>query len=145
MGSAAETEIAAAYVNGQEAVPIRTTLHELGHPQPATPLQVDNSTALSFANKTLKQERSKAIDMRFYWIQDRTCQGQFLVYWRPGLENIADYHTKHHSPAHHSLMRPTFLHPTEQALQALSLSLFLFLSLSLRGCVKSRAYTSQTD
>ena len=32
MGSAAKAEIAAAYINGQEAVPIRTLLRELGHP-----------------------------------------------------------------------------------------------------------------
>ena len=80
MGSTAEAKIGAAYVNGQEAIPIRTTLEELGHPQPPTPMQVDNSTAEGFANDTIKQKRSKAIDMRFYWIKDRTRQGQFLVY-----------------------------------------------------------------
>ena len=32
MGSASEAEIGAAYVNGQEAVPIRTLLRKLGHP-----------------------------------------------------------------------------------------------------------------
>ena len=114
MGSAAEAEIGATYLNGQEVIPIRTTLAEMGHPQPPTPMQVDNSTAEGFANDTIKQKRSKAIDMRFYWIKDRTRQGQFLVYWRPGITNLADYHTKHHSPAHHRLVRPSFLHPTEQ-------------------------------
>ena len=81
MGSAAKTEIGAAYINGQEAVTIRTLLRELGHPQPATPIQVDNSTDDGFANDIIKQKRSKAIDMRFYWIRDRTSQSQFLVYW----------------------------------------------------------------
>ena len=81
MGSAAKSEIGAAYINGQEAVPIRTLLLKLVHPQPATPIQVDNSTADSFANDTIKQKRSKAIDMRFYWISDCTSQGQFLIYW----------------------------------------------------------------
>ena len=66
MGSADEDEIGAAYINGQESVPIRTLLHELGHPQPAIQIQVDNSTADDFANDTIKQKRSKAIDMRFY-------------------------------------------------------------------------------
>ena len=54
MDVAAEAEIGAAYINGKEAVPIRTLLLELGHPQPATPIQVDNSTADSFANDTIK-------------------------------------------------------------------------------------------
>ena len=59
MGSAAEAEIGAAYINGQEAVPIRTLLHEMGHPQPATPIQVDNSTADGFANDTIKKNDKK--------------------------------------------------------------------------------------
>jgi hypothetical protein len=131
MASAAESEIASSFMNGQEAVPIRTTLEEMGHPQPPTPVQVDNSTAEGFANKTIKQKRSKAIDMRFYWIQDRTLQGQFLIYWRPGADNLADYHTKHHSAAHHRLMRSKFLHTSEQLAHNA-------IQLLLRGCVKSR-------
>ena len=71
MGSAAEAEIGAAYINGQDDVPIRTLLHKLGHPQPATPIQVDNSTADGFTNNTIKQKQSKAINMRFYWMRDR--------------------------------------------------------------------------
>ena len=100
MGSAAEAEIGAAYINGQESVLIRTLLCKLGHPQPATPIQGDNSTSYGFANDTIKQKRSKAIDMRFYWIRDRTSQGQFLIYWQPSITNLGKYHTKHHSPAH---------------------------------------------
>ena len=80
MGSAAEAEIGAAYINSQEAVPIHPFLLKLGHPQPAIPIQVDNSTADGFANDTIKQKLSKAIDMHFYWIHDRTNQGQFLIY-----------------------------------------------------------------
>ena len=57
MGTAAEAEIGAAYINGQEAVLIRTLIHELGNPQPATPIQVDNSTVDGFANNTIKQKR----------------------------------------------------------------------------------------
>ena len=59
MGSAAEAEIGATYINGQEYVPILTTLAKMGHPQPPTPMQVDNSTAEGFANRTIKQKRSK--------------------------------------------------------------------------------------
>ena len=101
MGSAAEADIGAAYINSQEAVPIHTLLRELGHPQHVTPIQVDNSTADGFTNNTIKQKGSKAIDMRFYWIRNRTSQGQFLIYWQPGITNPGDYHTKNHSPAHH--------------------------------------------
>ena len=88
MASAAEAEIGATFHNGQEAMPIRTTLQELGHPQPPTPIRVDNSTAEGFANGIIKQKISKAIYMRFYWIQDRTRQGWFLIYWEPGRTNL---------------------------------------------------------
>ena len=82
----------------------------MGHPQLPTPLAVDNTTAVGFANKTIKQKMSKAIDMRFYWMQDRQNQGQFIIYWSPGATNLADYHSKHHPPVHHKQMRPTILH-----------------------------------
>jgi hypothetical protein len=66
MGSTPKAKIGATYINAQKAVPIHTTLAEMGHLQPATPIQVNNSTAAGFANDTIKQKRSKAIDsMRF--------------------------------------------------------------------------------
>ena len=128
MASAAEAEISATFHNGQEAVPISTTLQKLGHPQPPTPTRVKNSTAEGFANGTIKQKISKAIDMHFYWIQDRTQQRQFIIYWKPGSTNLGDYFTKHHSPAHHRIMQPTYLHPTTQLANAV-------ISHILRGCV----------
>ena len=115
MSSAAEAEIGALFLNAKEATVIRTTLMEMGHPQPATPMETDNSTACGIMNRTVKQVRSKAIDMRFYWVRDRVEQGHFRIYWAPGSKNIADYFTKHHSPAHHRYMRPIILnelHPS---------------------------------
>ena len=117
MGSAAEAKIGAVYINGKEAVLICTFLLELGHPQPTTPIQVNNSTADGFTNDAIKKKLSKAIDMRFYWIRNLTSQGQFLIYRKPGITNLENYHTNHHSPAHHQLMRPTYLHTTEHLAQ----------------------------
>ncbi len=134
MASAAEAEIGALFVNAQDGTVLRTTLIELGHPQPPTPLQSDNSTATGIVNASIRQRRSKAIDMRFYWVRDRVNQGHFLVYWRPGTENLADYFTKHHPTAHHQLVRNTFLHPTKAGARAL----FARSNVphrSLRGCV----------
>jgi len=108
--SAAEAEIAAAFLTAQAAVPMRITLEEMGHPQTATPIVVDNSTCFGFANDIIKQKRSKAIDMKHYWLQDRTKQGQFFVLWSPGDDNEADYVTKHHPPTVHKIKRPVYLH-----------------------------------
>jgi hypothetical protein len=135
MASAAEAEIGALFVNAQDGTVLRTTLIELGHPQPPTPLQSDNSTATGIVNASIRQRRSKAIDMRFYWVRDRVNQGHFLVYWRPGTENLADYFTKHHPTAHHRLVRNTFLHPTKVGARALFARSNNVPHRSLRGCV----------
>lgn len=111
MASAAEAEVAALFMNAQEAVPmLRVALEDLGHPQPATPMKRDNSTATGIVNNTIKQKPSKAIDMRFYWLRDRVKQGQFDIYWEPGKHNLADYPTKHHSGAHHKRVRRIYLY-----------------------------------
>ena len=93
---------------------LRNTLQDLGYPQGPTPIQADNACAVGLANDQVKQKRSKAIDMRFYWVKDRVKEGQFIIYWRKGAENEADYFTKHHSPSHHRKMRPRYLHVPEQ-------------------------------
>jgi hypothetical protein len=109
LASATEAELGACYFNAREGVAFRIILDEMGHPQPPTPLQVDNSCAAGIVNDTVKQRRSKAIDMRFYWLKDRTVQGQFHIHWRKGSDNLADYFTKHHSPMHHRRMRTRYL------------------------------------
>jgi hypothetical protein len=96
---------------------------ELGHKQPETPLRTDNSTDYGILNETIQQKRSKSMDMKYYWLQDRVRPKQFDVYWRPGKDNLPDYHTKHHPAQHHEDMRPILLH------QANNLTV-------LRGCAK---------
>jgi hypothetical protein len=82
----------------------------MGHPQPPTPVTCDNSTAVGIANQTIKQRRSKAIDMQYYWLQDRECQNQSKIEWAAGADNKADYFTKHFSVSHHREKRPEYLH-----------------------------------
>jgi hypothetical protein len=108
--SVAESEVGACFHNAQTGAPLRVTLTKLGHTQPPTPLRADNSTAYGIVNETIKQKRSKAMDMRYHRLTDRVRQKQFNVYWRPGRANLADYHTKHHSAQHHKDMRHLILH-----------------------------------
>ena len=109
MTSAAEAELGALYINSREAVPARKTLEEMGHLQPKTPIQTDNSTACGVVNNNIQPRRTKAMDMRFHWLRDREAQGQFRFFWGPGKFNDADYYTKHHSAAHHRDIRPNIL------------------------------------
>ena len=111
MSSATEAEMAALYIMAREAVYIRIILQEMGHPQPATPIQTDNAMAEAVVNAKIQPKRTKAMDMRFHWLRDRECQQQFKFFWRPGKTNYADYWTKHHSAAHHVNMRKEFLTP----------------------------------
>ena len=109
MPLAAEAELGALFINAKEAVYLRQILTEMGHPQPKTPIQTDNTTAEGVINNKIQPKRTKAMDMRFHWLRDREAQDQFKIYWRPGGTNLADYFTKHHPPAHHVNVRAEFL------------------------------------
>ena len=109
MSSAAEAELGAIYIMAREAVYIRHILKEMGHRQPATPIQTDNSTAEGVINSKITPKRTKAMDMRFYWLRDRETQAQFRFFWRAGKLNLADYWTKHHPAMHHKNVRNEFL------------------------------------
>ena len=109
MSSAQEAETGMGFLNARDAVPIRQTLTEMGHPQGPTPIQFDNIVATGIMNDTVTQRRSKAMDMRFYWLKDRAAQKQFHIHWKRGASNLADYYTKHHPTKHHKEVRPTYV------------------------------------
>jgi hypothetical protein len=74
MSSAAEAELGALFINAKTAVPMQKALEELGHPQPQTPIQTDNSTAHGLINNKIQPKATKAMDMRFYWLRPRKCR-----------------------------------------------------------------------
>jgi hypothetical protein len=117
MSSAAEAELGSLYMDARKGVEEQNILEEMGHPQPATPVQVDNSTADGIVNSRVQPKRTKAMDMRFHWPQDRAVnQNQFRIYWRPGAQQQADYWMKHHPPAHHRNMRGEILTPYKEVM-----------------------------
>ena len=110
VASAAEAELGALFYNCQEGKILRLVLEELGHTQPATPVHCDNSTAVSIANDTVKKQRSRSMEMKFFWTTGQVAIGNFNVTWHPGQENLADYFTKHFDAKHHQNVRPWYLH-----------------------------------
>ena len=88
---------------------MRQALIEMGHSQGPTPLQFDNKSALGILCDSVNAKRSKAMDMRFYWLRDRIRQKQFYAYWKRGTLNYADYPTKAHPTKHHVSVRPTYV------------------------------------
>ena len=71
MSSAAEAELGSLFINAKKGVKERIILEGIGHPQPPTPMQTDNSTAAEgIINSRVQPKRTKAMDMRFYWLRD---------------------------------------------------------------------------
>ena len=91
MTSAAAAKIGALYINAREAILRRHTLIEMGHPQPCTPRQTDPTTALGVVNSNIQPPRTKAMDMRFYWLRCRDSQGKFRYFGQPGKMNMGNY------------------------------------------------------
>jgi hypothetical protein len=56
---AAEAELAALFIAAREMVPHRQTLINMGWPQPCSPIQTNNSTAIGVTNKTIVPKRAK--------------------------------------------------------------------------------------
>jgi hypothetical protein len=91
MASAMKAELTMLYIIACEAVYNQIILQELGHKQPATPLQTDNSTTEEVVNGKIQHRRIKAMYMSFHRLCNRECQEQFRIYWRPGNLNYANY------------------------------------------------------
>ena len=106
MSLAVEEDIGAMYVNAREAVPDRQNLNGMGHRQPRTPMQTDNTAAHFVVTNNVQPKRTKAMYMRFHWLRCHDEQEQFRYYWRQGSQNWADYWTKHFLAFHHINMRP---------------------------------------
>jgi hypothetical protein len=99
-------------------------------------METDNTTATGYSNGTIKQKRTKAMDMRFYWIKDRVKKGQLKICWGPGFHNLADYFTKHHSPAHHKRIQDVYIHADERPINRTGTR-----DSALRGCVNTSGKT----
>ena len=69
MSSAAEAELGALFINAKMAVSMQKTLEEMGHPQPQTPIQTDNSTAHALLTNKILPKALKAMDMRLHWLR----------------------------------------------------------------------------
>ena len=111
MSSAADAELGALFINCREAVPAPHTIEELGHKQPTTPMQTDNTTALGIVSLNISSKKLKSMDMRLHWLQCRANQGQFRHYWATGLTKKADCLTKDFAASHHRTVRLTYLTP----------------------------------
>ena len=110
IASATKEELGALFLNCQEGMIFKLTLEDLGHKQPKIPVHCDNATAVGVANNTIKRQRLQAMEMRNFWTCEKDAQNVYSFQWHPGMENLADYQSKHHPGAHHTTVRPYYLH-----------------------------------
>ncbi len=63
MSSAVEAELSALFINAKMVVSMQRTLEELGHPQPRTPIQTNNSTAHTLLTNKILPKALRAMEM----------------------------------------------------------------------------------
>ncbi len=61
---------------------------------------------------TMTPKASKLMDQCFHWLKCRNAQRQFLYLWRCGIDNRADYASKHHPTKHHQAVRHFYIQDT---------------------------------
>ena len=100
VSSATKAETGGIYHDTRGAVPMIVALIEMGHPQDPNGVLIttDNSTAHGILTSTMRAKPSEAYDMRYHWIKDRVLKKKFQLRWDKGINNLADYFTKHHRP-----------------------------------------------
>jgi hypothetical protein len=108
--STAEAKLGALFLNCKPATIFCLTLEEMGYPQPPTPINCDNSTAIGIANNTVKRRQSRSMEIQFFWVADAVSQKKFDIEYFPGKESLADYQSKNHTGAHHVAVHPWYLH-----------------------------------
>jgi hypothetical protein len=100
----------ALFLNEQEAQVLQLILTELGHPQLPTTIHIDNTTKVGIVDNMIKHQRLQAIEMQYFWLLDGKTQQYFKFYYQPGLENLGDYPSKHHTADIHQDVRPYYVH-----------------------------------
>jgi hypothetical protein len=110
LASVGEAEYAALFKTAQLCENIRSICLDMGYSQQPTTIVCDNTCAVSIATDTCKLKRLKAIDMRFHWIRDRVRQNHFIVAWRPGEDNLADFFTKPLAVYKHLAVKKRYIH-----------------------------------
>ena len=111
--SAAEAELGALFHNAKEGKVLRLILTELEHPQPPTPIHIDNTTVVGIVNNTIKRQKSRSMEMKYFWLLDQETQRMFKFYYHPGFENLGDLYTKAHSGQDTQHKRPFYVHTTK--------------------------------
>jgi hypothetical protein len=117
VASTTEAELGVLFLNRQEGMIFQLTLENLGHPQPKILVHCDNATAIGIANNTIKRQRSRAMEMRYFWVGDKVSQDIYSLSCHPGQDDLGNYQSKHHPGAHHTAVGPYYLNKKKSLLE----------------------------
>ncbi|CAL8169979.1 unnamed protein product [Prunus armeniaca] len=93
--STAEAEYISAAEATTQAIWLKFVLEDFGELQAeATPLQCDNTSAISITKNPVFHQRTKHIDRRYHFIKDALQQGIVDLVYCPTKEQVADIFTK---------------------------------------------------
>ena len=109
MSSTHESKTWGGYINTKEAIPIRQMPIKVVHPQGTTPLQFDNKCVYGILTGIPKQKLSEGMEMRFYWICDRSIEKKFHTHFISGNHNLGYYPKKQHPAKHEITVCPLYV------------------------------------
>ena len=75
--SAADAKLGARFLNAHEAKILHLILYKLGHPQPPTLFNVDNSTS----QQKIKYQKSRVMAILYFWLLDHEAQSMFTFHY----------------------------------------------------------------
>ena len=109
----------------------------MGFKQGPTTIFVGNNNMSGICNNTIKRQNSRSMNGQYFWLIDQVNLNTYLIVWAPGLENLADYFTKHFSAAHHRAVRPYYVQMTNspRTIRKVNKEAEGTNSAQLRGCV----------
>ena len=100
-----EAELGATYISAREGAIFRQTLHDMGHPQVATPVTTDGPTARAILDNTMTGWCLKGAGER----------GMPDAKREAAQASLAHYPAKKHTPTHHHTVRPIYTHQDGQS------------------------------
>ena len=105
-------------------------------------LDLDFKSSYMSAN-TIKQQRSRAMHMRYFWLLCHQAQKMSKISYHSRQENLGDYASKYHTGAYHRRVGPFYLH-TDQYFRLLPRAAQ---PSERQGCVRTRdtPYVSRTS
>jgi hypothetical protein len=84
IASAAKAKLGTLFLNCKQAKIFPLTHKEMGHLQPSTPVNCNNSTGVGIANNTVKSQHSRSMEMHFSGLQMLWQNGNLTWKLSPG-------------------------------------------------------------